>query len=178
MKRAIIAGLAFLTLVGAPALGHAQNLTGAQQVAQEKATIERLSQYLARVGPLEHIDFKQGVKVPNRFGGDMKQGLKYCDSLEVWITVGHDNTIRVEVFPHVNGHYLNIDKARDRVGMMKQMLHFNDTNFYFWGADSEGDVFAKFIFQLGSGFPTDSLNWVMDSIVANDLYAQQLSYFM
>jgi hypothetical protein len=108
----------------------------------------------------------------------MKDGLKYCDALEVVFGASPDNTITVLVYPHVDGHYLNIEKARDSIDMLKQMAHFTGDNFMSWGADKDGDVFARYVITLESGFPDEAMKVVLYSIAPNDLFAQQLNYFM
>jgi hypothetical protein len=180
MKRAITVGVIAMALACAgPSVTLAQqDQTQAQREAVQKANVARLGQFLAANGQTVHITFHQSEKVFSNYAGELKQGLKYCDSLEVVINAAEDNTIRVLVYPHVDGHYLNIDKARDSTDLMKQMLHFNNDNFMYWGADKDNDVFARYTITLESGFPDEAMKVVLYSIVSNDLYAQQLSYFM
>jgi hypothetical protein len=162
----------------APSASLAQNQTEAQKEAVQKANSARLAQFLGANGGIAHAGFRQSEKVPTNYTAIVKEGLKYCDYLEVVFSVSKDNTIAVLVYPHLNGRYINIEKARDSSGMMKQMLHFNLSNFMYWGADEQGDVFARYTVTLESGFPDEAMKVVLYSIAPNDLYAQQLNYFM
>ena len=52
------------------------------------------------------------------------------------------DTINFRIFPHYNKGFINVDKLKDRAGLMKLLLSLNDQTFLFWGVDESGDVFT------------------------------------
>jgi hypothetical protein len=145
-----------------------------QQQASRDSTRERVRRLLDQMGPRIDIAFKQSVKVPYNFSGFLRTGLNCAESFEVVISVTRDETIGLRIFPKYNGEYMNVDKARDKVTLMRQMLRFNDTNFLFWGADQGYDIFAGFTFTLESGFPGEALSIVLRSVVKLDKYVGEM----
>src|SRR5260370_36839651 len=99
----------------------------------------------------------------------MKTGLKNADALEIVISVSAEDTIHFRIFPHYSGAYLNIDKARSSDTLMRQMVRFSDQNFFFWGADGSGAIFAGFYFTLDSSFPEASISVVLNRITKLDV---------
>jgi hypothetical protein len=164
-------GLLFLVLilVGAPAvLGQT-----AAEASRDK-TKERLSQLLQRVGPSVKIDFQPSSKSPYVFTGALRQGLTNSDFLEVVISVTASETISFRIFPHFKGGYINIDKARNTTQLLRQLVHFNQKTFLFWGADETGDVFTGYTFTLESGFPDEAIKIVLSSIKNSDQFVGEM----
>lgn len=137
-----------------------------QQTSNETArlrTRDQLTQLLDTVGPVIGVAFRQSQKNPFNYIGTM-QGLTNADSLEIVISVTKSETIGFRIYPHYKGGYINVNDASDRVGLMKQLLLMSDQNFLFWGADSDGDVFAGYTVTLESGFPNEAMRIVLRSI--------------
>ena len=131
--------------------------TGANaQQSSRDVTREKLGQLLSAAGQRSDVDvaFRQSTKNPYNFIGVMKTGLVNSEALEVVISVTKSNTIGFRVYPHYNGGYINISKAKNPSGLMRQLLYYSDQNFLFWGADDTGDVFSGYTVTLESGFPT------------------------
>ena len=151
------------------------------QTAQEKqsirdATRDKLRQLLSVSGPKKgiEIDFRQSEKNPYNFVAVKKTGLKNSQSMEIVVGVSDDNTIGFRIYPYMNNSYVNVDKARNGTGLMRQLLNLNEHNFLFWGADDTGDVFAGYTFTLESGFPDKAIEVVLYSIAPLDQYVGQL----
>jgi hypothetical protein len=141
--------------------------------AREK-TRDRLGQLLQRVGPEISVGFRQSEKQPFNFVGIMKDGLTVCDSLEVVVGVTDNATIGFRIFPHYRNSYVNIDRAKDTPGLMKQLLRLSDKNFLYWGADESGDIFTGYTFTLESGFPDEAIRIVLRSIANTDKFIGEM----
>ena len=141
---------------------------------------ELLRASLERYGPLPdvNIDFRQSEKQPYNFVGMMTAGLKNSQELEVVVGISDKSTISVHVYPHYQGHYINLDKARDPAGLMRHLLVLNHDHFFYWGADDDHDVFAGYTFTLESGYPDEAMRIVLRSIRANDDYVGELRPFI
>jgi hypothetical protein len=121
------------------------------------------------------ITFRQSDKNPWNFVGVFKSAeLKNAGGFEVVVGVSTDETIGFRVYPYYNDGYVNVDKARNGLALMRQLLRFSDTNFLFWGADPTGDVFAGYTFTLESGFPDEAIRVVLWSIQPLDQYVGQM----
>lgn len=92
--------------------------------------------------------------MPYNFSGFLRTGLANAESFEIVVSVTRDETISLRAFPKYKSEYLNVDKARDRVTVMRQMLRYNENNFLFWGADQGYDMFAGFTFPSSRAFPS------------------------
>jgi hypothetical protein len=176
MKHPIFVALFAMALV-APTL--AQTPAGAPDPGRDAAR-EQLRQVLASAGQLPdvNISFQQSSKPPYNFIGTTSAGLSNADSLEVVVSLGEHDTIRVWVYPHYNGGYINTKKARDPSGLKDKLLYFTDRNFLFWGADETYDVFSGYLFTLESGFPKDAIVQVLRSIHNTDIFVGQLRPFI
>ncbi len=163
---------ALLAFTGPPA--------GAQQDAARDATREKTRQVLQDFGSQAGVNvaFRQSTKQPYNFTGSMTSGLKNAESLEIVISVSAKNSINFRIYPHYNGGYINVGKARDMSGLMRKLLYLNDENFLFWGADDSGDVFSGFTFTLESGFPQDAIVEVLRSIHNTDRFVGELRPFV
>ena len=150
-----------------------QNPT-AQQVAARNATREKLRTVLETAGPKMNVVFRQSDKNPYNFIGVLKQGLKNSSSMEILIVVGTQDTIHFRIYPRYNDAYINVDKARNSVSLMRQIVRFSDQNFLFWGMDETADVFAGYNFTLESGFPEASIRIVLSSIANQDQYVGKM----
>jgi hypothetical protein len=178
MKHPILLALFAMALV-APTVTFAQTPAGTPNPGRE-ATREQLRQVLVSTGQLPDVNiaFQQSSKQPNNFTGTTSAGLSNADSLEVVVSLGEHDTIRVWVYPHYNGGYINTKKARDPSGLKDKLLYFTDRNFLFWGADESFDVFSGFLFTLESGFPKDAIVQVLRSIRNTDIFVGQLRPFI
>jgi hypothetical protein len=137
-------------------------------------TREQLGQLLDRVGPSIKMSFRQSQKQPFNFVGVLKEGLRNADNFEVVISVTADQTINFRIFPHYNGAYINVDKAKNSLGLMRQLLRLSDEAFLYWGADEGGDIFAGYIFTLESGFPDAAITVVLRSIANLDPFVGKM----
>ena len=169
MKSPRIFGLLLFAslLLSAPAL-YAQDTTGRDK------TRDRLNALLTRVGPDIGISFQQSSKSTYVFTGMLKDGLKNCDSFEIVISVTNKETIGFRIFPHYKGGYINIDKARNTVQLLRKLAQLNDSTFLFWGADDTGDIFTGYTFTLESGFPDAAIKIVLESIKNSDQFVGEM----
>jgi len=157
----------FLVLTTAP-------LVFAQENAAREKTRERMSGLLARVGPEIKVAFQPSSKSPFVFTGSMREGLTNSDSLEIVINVTDKDTISFRIYPHYKGGYINIDKARNTMQLLRKIAQLNDATFLFWGADDTGDVFSGYTFTLESGFPDEALKIVLSSIKNSDKFVGEM----
>lgn len=161
--------LLFVTLlIAAPAVFAQQ-----ENPTREK-TRERMSALLARVGPDINVNFQPSSKSQYVFTGTMREGLKNSESLEIVITVTTKETIGFRVFPHYKGGYINIDKARNSLQLLRKLVQLNESTFLFWGADDTGDVFTGYTFTLESGFPDEAIKIVLSSIKNSDQFVGEM----
>jgi len=173
MKRILLISLLTMTtLVVAPAI-HAQTTPSADDSARVK-TRDQLKALLEKVGPSIKVSFRQSDKQPFNMVGILREGLTNTEYFEIVIGVTNNQTIGFRIFPHYKGAYINIDKARNSAGLMKQLLEFSDKNFLFWGADPTGDIFSGYTFTLESGFPEASITIVLRSIANLDDYVGKM----
>ncbi len=175
MRIRLAAALVFVAMAIAP-MSHAQESNSSSR----EATREKLRKLLDSASKLSEVrmTFEQASKEPFNFVGSMVDGMKNADSLEVVLRVSKHDTISVRVFPHYDGGYINLDKVKDSAGLMRQMLHFSDSNFLYWGADETNDAFAAYTFTLESGFPDKALETVLRSIRNTDQFVGQLRPFI
>ena len=148
--------------------------TTAQETASRDATREKLRTLLDATGPKINVTFKQSDKNPYNFVGIMSTGLTNADSFEVVISVSGQDTIHFRIYPHYKGAYLNVEKASDSAGLMRQMVRLSDKNFLYWGADDTFDIFAGYNFTLESGFPEESIKVVLNSIAKLDQFVGEM----
>ena len=171
MKRiATLIVLVLLTAANVAAFTKYEPVSSTPRQASRDATREKLRTLLNTIGPKVNIDFRQSDKNLYNFVGMLKTGLKNADFLEVVISVTDQDTIGFRIYPHYGNSYVNIDKARNSVGLMRQLLRFSDSNFLYWGADQSGDVFAGYTFTLESGFPDEAIRVVLYSVPPLDQF--------
>jgi hypothetical protein len=165
-----------LLVLSAPIATGAQTKTPAEKQADRIATREKLRTLLDTSGPKKGIgiSFKQSTKEPFNFVGMVTDSLKNADSFEVVVGVSNDDTIGFRIYPHYKGAYININKAKDSTGLMRQLLRLSDKNFLFWGMDATADIFAGYTFTLESGFPDRALEIVLYSIRPLDKYVGEM----
>lgn len=161
--------LIFLAILAAAPAAFSQET----DTAREK-TRERLNALLQRVGPDMNVSFKPSSKSPYVFSAVMRDGLKNAEQMEIVISVTTKDTIGFRIFPQYKGAYINIDKARNTVQLLRKLLQLNDSTFLFWGADDTGDVFAGYTFTLESGFPDKAIEIVLSSIRNSDQFVGEL----
>jgi hypothetical protein len=143
--------------------------------ASRDATRERLRATLTSYGQSDAgVTFHQSVKAPYNFVGSMTTGLKYAQSMEIVVSVTDKQTIGFRVYPHYNGGYINVLKAKDSNGLMKKLLYFSDQNFLYWGADDTYDCFAGYTFTLESGYPEEAIRVVLRSLANQDQFVGQM----
>lgn len=154
--------------------------TPQEKAAARAATRDKLRQLLAASGPKKgiEIDFKQSEKQPFNFVALKRGGLTNVEAFEIVVGVSDDETISFRIYPYYKGGYVNVDKAKNGIGMMRKLLNLNDHNFIFWGADDSGDIFAAYTFTLESGFPDRAIEVVLYSIIPLDQYFGQLRPFI
>ena len=146
--------------------------------AVRNRTRERLAQLLEKSGPGINVTFSQSQKQAYNYVGMLRTGLVNADSFEIVISVTAKETIGFRIYPHYNNGYLNVDKAKDRAGLMRLLLRLSDRAFLFWGADESGDIFTGYTFTLESGFPDEAINIVLKSIVNSDKFIGELRPFI
>ena len=137
-----------------------------QEDAARVKTREQLSALLNRVGPKIKVAFSE--KQPFNFNGKMTEGLTNSDSLEIVIGITTKQTIGFRIYPHYKGGYINVEKAKNSMALMRQLLRLSDQAFLYWGMDDTSDVFAGYTFTLESGFPEEAVTVVLLSIVNLD----------
>lgn len=142
--------------------------------AVRSVTRQELEALLAQFGPAQEMHFHRSTVRPFNLVGSLASGLTNSSSLEIIVYITKTQTIAFRIYPHYAGGYINLDKARNGTGLMRQLLQFTDRNFLFWGADDTYDVFAGYSFTLESGFPTEALKVVITSIPNLDRFVGDL----
>src|ERR1041384_4578883 len=166
-----IRSLAFLALLTITPAVVAQDNTA--EASREK-TRQRMSALLQRVGPDIKVNFQPSSKSQFVFTGMMRDGLTNSEFLEIVISVTSKDTIGFRIFPHYKGAYINIDKARNTVQLLRKLVQLNESTFLFWGADDTGDVFTGYTFTLESGFPDEAIKIVLSSIKNSDEFVGEM----
>jgi hypothetical protein len=146
--------------------------------AARNRTRDRLAALLEKSGPAVNITFAQSQKQPFNYVGTLKTGVVNAESFEIVISVTSKDTIGFRIYPHFNKGYINVDNAKDRIGLMRLLLRLSDRAFLFWGADESGDVFTGYTFTLESGFPDEAINIVLRSIVNSDKFVGEMRPFI
>ena len=177
MKRALLPFLLVITTIVVAPAAYSQTSPQPEDPARVK-TREQLRLLLDKVGPTIKVAFRQSQKQPFNFVGVLKEGLTNADSMEIVIGVTANQTIGFRIFPHYNGAYVNIDKVKNNVGLMRQLLGLSDKNFLFWGADSGGDIFSGYTFTLESGFPDAAITIVLRSIANLDPFVGDMKPYI
>jgi hypothetical protein len=143
-------------------------------LSARERTRTQLSELLVKAGPEVKIAFTQSQKQPFNYVGSLNTGLLNADSLEVVISVTPKDTIGFRIYPHYKNGYINVDKVKDRAGLMRLLLRLSDRAFLFWGADETGDIFTGYTFTLESGFPEEAVRIVLSSIVNSDKFIGEM----
>jgi hypothetical protein len=172
VKKVILQGVSIFTLLCMVVCP----LAATQQPNEESriATRDKLWKLLQSHGPGMNVVFHQNDAEPFFFSGILTQGLTNAESFEIVIGVTTADTISFRIYPHYKGTYINVDKARESLALMRQLLRFSERAFLFWGADSSGDVFAGYTFTLESGFPDEAVRVVLSSIKNLDRYIGEM----
>jgi hypothetical protein len=178
LRRLIL--IALLISVAAPVALPAQQPTTSTQEAERVAMREQLRKLLETSGPKKgiNISFRQSAKQPFNFTGALREGLNNAESLEVVVGVTNNNTIGFRIYPHFKGGYINVEKAKNSLALMRLLLNLSDRAFLFWGVDASGDVFAGYTFTLESGFPEKSAEIVLYSIPNLDKFIGEMRPFI
>ena len=146
--------------------------------AARERTRQRLAALLQAAGPGVNVTFRQSEKQPFNYVGSLSTGLVNADSFEIVISVTSKDTLGFRIYPHYNRSYINVDNAKDRLGLMRLLLRLSDRAFLFWGADESGDDFTGYTFTLESGFPDESIKIVLRSIVNSDKFVGEMRPFI
>ncbi|HEV7799075.1 MAG TPA: hypothetical protein VGO73_13005 [Pyrinomonadaceae bacterium] len=141
-------------------------------------TRERLAALLDKVGPDVKVTFSQSSKQPFNYVGSLRTGLVNTESFEIVVSVTPKETIGFRIYPHYNKGYINVDRVKDRAGLMRLLLRLSDRAFLYWGADDTGDIFTGYTFTLESGFPEEAIKIVLRSIVNSDKFIGELRPFI
>ena len=143
----------------------------------QAATLAQLKGVVASYEPAREIRWYPANGAFDLDGFYDKQ-LKWAHRLEVDITVTHQATIWIRVYPQYYGHHINLDHVHDPNGFMQQMLRNSYHNFFFWGLDDNRDAFAGYQFTLESGFPEAAVKEVIKSIPLVDGAVGDLTPFI
>ncbi|HEU4889259.1 MAG TPA: hypothetical protein VFV49_15335 [Thermoanaerobaculia bacterium] len=175
MRASLTAVLIVLALAPVAAAQEAQE-TQKQSESPRDVTREKLRVVLEAAGQLADVKttFRQGDKEPYNFLSTIEDNLTHAKLLEIVIRVTPNDTLGFRVFPHYKDGYINIDKVKDKAGLMRTMLLFNDRNFLFWGVDEAGDIFSGYTITLESGFPDAAVETVVRSIRNTDAFVGTL----
>jgi hypothetical protein len=160
----------FLLLLFASVMTVGVQAVYGQDDADRVKTREQLGALLDRVGPNIKVAFRRSEKQPFNFVGKLTEGLTYSDSMEIVIGVTAKQTIGFRIYPHYKGGYINVEKAKNSMALMRQLLRLSDQAFLYWGMDDTSDVFAGYTFTLESGFPAEAITVVLRSIVNLDKF--------
>jgi hypothetical protein len=176
MKRYLVVTLLMLTATLNVSRVSGQTRTPQEKEAARVASREKLRALLETSGPKKgiNISFRQSEKQPFNFVGMLREGLTNSQNMEVVIGITADETIGFRIYPHFNGGYINVNKAKDGVSLMRQLLRLSDKNFLFWGMDDSSDIFAGYTFTLESGFPDRAIEIVLYSIRPLDKYVGEM----
>jgi hypothetical protein len=169
-----IRGLAALTLVAVTAL---LSVTLGAQKTDDAARIKnraQLANFLNKAESQTRMHFVQGTENTFNYSTVLTSGLTTADSFEIVIGVTDADTIFLNAFPKYKGAYINIDKAKDPAALARQLLRLTARTFLHWGVDSSGDVFCGFTFTLESGFPSEAMTIVLQSVANHDQYITEI----
>ena len=172
MKRTFAIVLFILSMLSVSAVYGQQD-----DEADRIRTRERLEVLLEKTGAEINVDFKQSQKQPFNYVGSLKAGLVNTESFEIVISVTPKDTIGFRIYPHYNKGYINVDKVKDRAGLMRLLLRLSDRAFLL-GADESGDIFTGYTFTLESGFPEEAIRIVLRSIVNSDKFVGEMRPFI
>jgi hypothetical protein len=172
MKRIFVIALFVLAINVAAVYGQQDD------EAVRKRTREKLAALLDKAGPDMKVAFKQSEKQPFNYVGSLQTGLVNTDSFEIVVSVTPKETIGFRIYPHYNKGYINVDRVKDRAGLMRLLLRLSDRAFLYWGADEAGDIFTGYTFTLESGFPEEAIKIVLRSIVNSDKFIGELRPFI
>lgn len=143
----------------------------------QAATLAQLKTVIATYEPARQIRWIRADS-PFDLDGFYDKGLKWANTLEIDITVTHQATIWIRVYPQYYEHHINLDHVHDPNGLMQQMLKMSYHNFFFWGLDDNHDAFAGYQFTLESGFPEAAVKEVIKSIPLIDGSVGDLTPFI
>jgi len=129
----------------------------------QAATLDRLKAVIAQYEPARDIRWIR-ASGPFDLEGYFDKGLHWASRFEIYITVTHQGTIWLRVYPQYYGHHINLNRVHDPSGLMQKMLQMSYHNFFFWGLDDNVDAFAGYEFTLESGFPEEAVKEVIKSI--------------
>jgi hypothetical protein len=173
MKRIFVVALFIISTLSVSAVYGQKD-----EEADRNRTRGELAALLEKAGPDINVDFKQSQKQPYNYVGLLKTGLTNAESFEIVISVTAKDTIGFRIYPHYNKGYVNVDRVKDRAGLMKLLLRLSDRAFLFWGVDESSDIFTGYTFTLESGFPEEAIRIVLRSIVNSDKFVGEMRPFI
>src|SRR5260221_113707 len=71
---------------------------------------------------------KQSAANEWNFTGTLNEGLKNADFFEVVIGLTANKMLVVSSYPHYKGNYINVDKARNSLGLLRQIANLSYRN--------------------------------------------------
>lgn len=160
------------SLLVAVAISLSAAAAGAQKIdeAARKRNHARLGELLTAQGPGLDMAFQQSKKQPYNYSAYLTKGLVNAETIEVVFSTTEVDTYSVNAYPKFKGAYINLEKAKNSVLLMRQLLALNHRTFMHWGTDSSGDVFMGFTITLESGFPAEAIRTVLRSVVVHDKF--------
>jgi hypothetical protein len=174
MRYSVRIPLVLLLVLLAVALPAPAALAQQTDVATRDRNRDQLVELLRTAGPVENMTFTQNKGQPYDYTAFLRTGLTHAESFEVVFGVTNVNSYSMRAYPHYKGGYINVDKVKNPVSLMRQLLVLSNRSFLFWGIDSSGDVFTAFTITLESGFPADAIRVVLNSIARHDTFIGEL----
>ena len=163
-----LAALALIPLLCAPLA--AQKTDDATRVKNRA----QLADLLKKVEDGTKLHFVQSEENPFNYSAILTTGLTTAERNEVVAGATDSDTIFINAYPKYKGGYINVDKAKHPAALMRQLLRLTARTFLHWGVDASGDVFFGFTFTLESGFPSESIGVVLQSVVNHDQYLTEI----
>lgn len=140
--------------------------------------IETLRGSLNEFGKKVNVHFQQDGANPGAFVGVLSQGLFQTDAFVISVKIDKTNTLLVRSYPQIGGHYLNIESASDKSGLMRSLLRQTDSNFLFTIVDRSGNIGYGYNISLESGYPDKVVDVVLRSIGNSDAFVGKIKpYF-
>jgi hypothetical protein len=134
----------------------------------------QLADLLKKVEDETKMKFVQSSENTFNYSAMLTTGLTTAESIEVVIGATDSDTIFINAYPKYKGGYVNIDKVKDPPALMRQLLRLTARTFLHWGLDSSGDVFCGFTVTLESGFPSEAITVVLESVGNHDRYLTEI----
>ena len=130
---------------------------------------------LASVGPRDDvaIAFRQSTQNAYNFVGSAT-GLTNSDSLEVVISVTEYKTVSFRVYPYYHGGYINLNRAKDRAGLMHKLLNITTPTSCSSAPTTPMTCSPATPSRSNSGFPNEAVTIVLRSLRNQDKYVGEM----